>query len=79
MWTIITSWLSGNVLKIIGWGSIALSVLAVLFGARQSGKNSERYDQLKKIVEIKDAQLRTTLDAPRNRADLVKRLRDGKF
>lgn len=79
MWTIITSWLSGNILKLIGWGVAALSVLTVLFGARQSGRNAERVDQLKKIVEIKDAQLRATLNAPRTRAELVDRLLDGKF
>jgi len=79
MWTMLTSWLSSNLIKIIGWGALALSVLAVLLGARQSGRTAERYDQLKKNVEIKDAQLRATLDAPRTRADLVGRLRDGKF
>ena len=79
MWTILTSWFSSNMLKIIGWGTVAASVAAVLFGARQSGRTAERYDQLKKITEIKDAQLRAAMDAPRTRADLVKRLRDGKF
>ncbi|MDD3181184.1 MAG: hypothetical protein PHD48_00015 [Alphaproteobacteria bacterium] len=79
MWTILTSWFNSNLIKIIGWGAIAASVAAVLLGARQSGRTAEHYDQLKKIVEIKDAQLRATLDAPRTRADLVKRLRDGKF
>ncbi len=79
MWMILTSWFASNMLKIIGWGAVAASVAAVLFGARQSGRAAERYDQLKKIVEIKDAQLRATMDAPRTRADLVKRLRDGKF
>ncbi len=79
MWTIITGWFSSNALRLIGWGAIAASVLAILLGARQSGKNAERYDQLKKITEIKDAQLRAAMDAPRTRADLVKRLRDGKF
>jgi len=79
MWTIFTSWFSTNLTKIIGWGTVAASVAAVLLGARQSGRIAERYDQLKKIVEIKDAQLRATMDAPRTRADLVKRLRDGKF
>lgn len=79
MWTIITSWLTSNILKIIGWGAIAASVAAILLGAKQSGRTAERYDQLKKIVEIKDAQLRAAMDAPRTRADLVKRLRDGKF
>lgn len=79
MWVLITSWFSSNALKLIGWGVAALSVTAILFGARQSGRTAERYDQLKKIMEIKDAQLRATMDAPRTRADLVKRLRDGKF
>ena len=79
MWTLIIGWFTSHSLKLIGWGAIAASILAVLLGARQSGKNAERYDQLKKIVEIKDAQLRATFDAPSTRADLVKRLRDGKF
>jgi hypothetical protein len=79
MWAILTSWFSSNLIKIIGWGAIAASVAAVLLGAKQSGRTAERYDQLKKIMEIKDAQLRATLDAPRTRADLVKRLRDGKL
>ncbi len=79
MWTLLSGWLTSNVLKLIGWSTVALSVLAVLFGARQSGKNAERYDQLKKIVEIKDAQLRATLSAPSTRAELVECLRDGDF
>ncbi len=79
MWTLLSGWLSSNLIKIIGWGAIAASVAAILLGAKQSGRTAERYDQLKKIVEVKDAQLRATLDAPRTRTDLVKRLRDGKF
>jgi len=79
MWAIITSWLTSNILKIIGWGAIVASVTAILLGAKQSGRTAERYDQLKKLVEIKDAQLRAAMDAPRTRADLVKRLRDGEF
>lgn len=79
MWTLLSGWLTSNALRLIGWGTVALSVLAVLFGARQSGKNAERYDQLKKIVEIKDEQLHATLSAPRTRAELVDRLRDDKF
>jgi len=79
MWTILTGWFSSNMLKVIGWGTVALSVMGVLFGARQSGRTAERYDQLQKITEIKDAQLRAAMDAPRTRADLVDRLRNGKF
>jgi len=79
MWTIFTSWFSSNLIKIIGWGAAALSIAAVLLGVRQSGRTAERYDQLKKIVEIKDAQLRAAIDAPRTRASLIDRLRNGKF
>lgn len=79
MWAIVKTWLSGNLLRLIGWGAAALSVTAILLGARQAGRNAERVDQLKKSLEIKDAQLRATLDAPRNRGELVDRLRDGKF
>jgi hypothetical protein len=79
MWVIIKTWLSGNVLRLIGWSVAALSVSAVLLGAREAGRNAERVDQFKKSLEIKDAQLRATLDAPRTRDELVNRLRDGKF
>ena len=79
MWAIIKTWLSGNLLRIVGWSVAALSVATVMFGARQAGRNAERVEQLKKSLEIKDAQLRATLDAPRNRGELVDRLRDGKF
>ena len=79
MWAIIKTCLSGNALRLIGWSVAALSVSAVLLGARQAGRNAERVDQLKKSLEIKDAQLRATLDAPRTRGELVNRLREGKF
>ena len=79
MWALFTGWFSSNALRLIGWGAVALSVMAVLLGARQAGRNAERVDQLKKTLEVKDAQLRATLDAPRNRGELARRLRDGKF
>ena len=79
MWAIVKTWLSGNALRLIGWSVAALSVSAILLGARQAGRNAERVDQLRKILEIKNAQLSATLDAPRNRAELARRLRDGKF
>ncbi len=79
MLSILTTWLSANLLRLIGWGAAGLSVLTILLGARQAGRNAERADQLKKIVEVKDAQLRATLDAPRTRPELVDRLRRGEF
>ena len=79
MWLILKNWLTGNALRLLGYSAAVFSVAAVLLGARQAGRNVERVDQLKKAMEIKDAQLRATLDAPRNRDELVGRLRDGKF
>ena len=79
MWALVKAWLSGNALRLIGWSVAALSVAAVLLGARHAGRNAERVDQLKHILEVKDAQLRATLDAPRTRSELVDRLRRGKF
>ena len=79
MWAIFTGWRSSNTLRLIGWGATALLVMAVLLGARQAGRNAERVDQFKKTLEVKDTQLRATLDAPRNRGELADRLRSGKF
>jgi len=79
MWALFTGWLSSNAVRFIGWGAIAASVTAILLGARQAGRNAERYDQLQKALEIKNAQLQATLSAPRTRDELVDRLRDGKF
>lgn len=79
MWALFTGWFSGNAFRIAGWGAALLAVLAVLFGARQAGRNAERAANLKKSLEIRNAQLRATLDAPRSRDELVNRLRDGKF
>lgn len=52
MLNIIKSWLSSHLLRLIGWGMAGLSVLTVLLGARQAGRNAERNDQLKKIIEV---------------------------
>ena len=79
MWLIVKSWISSNLPRLIGWGVAGISVLTVLLGARQAGRNAERVDQLKHILEVKDAQLRATLDAPRSRSELIDRLRRGKF
>jgi len=79
MWIILKNWLVGNAVRLAGWAAIALTVLCILFSARKSGRNTERALQLKKSLEIKDAQIRETMDAPRNRSELSRRLRNGKF
>ena len=79
MWAIVKSWLTGNAIRLLGYGLAALSVSALVLGIRQSGKNAVRLDNLKTVLEVKDEQLRAAANAPRTRADLVGRLRDGKF
>ena len=73
------NWLFSHLLRLTGWGAAALSVLAVLCGARQAGRKAERMDQMKKRVEVQNDQLRATVEAPRSRDDLIKWLRKGKL
>ncbi|WP_193183296.1 hypothetical protein [Nisaea sediminum] len=42
-----------------------------------AGRAAERADQASRDGKKKDAQIRALLDAPRNRDDIVKRLREG--
>lgn len=43
--------LAGISLKLLGYVAIAGAVLAVLLGARQSGRNAERVERLQKEME----------------------------
>jgi hypothetical protein len=80
MWMIIRGWLINNIVRIALWGgAAALSVAAVLLSARRAGRNAERTTQLVKTLEVKNAQLRATISAPRTRGELVDQLRHGKF
>ena len=79
MWAVLRGWLISNSLRVAMWGIAALAVAAVLLRARHSGRDAERTTQLMKTLEVKNAQLRATIDAPRTRGELVDQLRDGKF
>ena len=72
-------WLLSNLTRLLGWGAIVSSVCAVLLGARQAGRKAERLDQLKKTFEVKNEQLKATVEAPRTRSELVKWLYRGKL
>ena len=76
---IVKRWLLSNLVRLMGWGAAAFSVIAVLLGARQAGRKAERVDQLKTTLKVKDAQLRAQMEAPRSRADLIDWLRQNKF
>jgi hypothetical protein len=69
--------LSGLGLRIGMALAALLAVLAVLAGARNSGRQAERVDAIKRTLEIRNAQ-----DAAAARVagdDVADRLRDGRF
>ena len=53
--------------------------MAVLLGARQVGRNAERLDRMHKTLEIRREQLEATTRRPRDRDELVERMRAGRF
>ena len=44
MWLLLQGWLLRSVLALLGWLAAAAAVAAVLFGARQAGRNAERVE-----------------------------------
>ena len=76
---LLKKWLLSNLVRLFGWGAATFSIFAVLLGARQAGRRAERVDQMKKILESKNAQLNATVEAPRSRSELIDWLRQGKF
>ena len=76
---LLKKWLLSHLARLIGCGAAALSVFAVLLGARQAGKKAERVEQMKKALEVKNGQLNATLEVPRTRSELVNWLQRGKF
>lgn len=71
---------------VLYWLALAGAVLIVLLGARNSGKNAERANQMRrrlneseKVHDVKDAQLEAAARRPRTRDDLIDRMQDGSF
>jgi hypothetical protein len=60
MWLLLQSWLLRNVLTLLGWFATAAAVAAVLFGARQAGRDAERVERMQRIVEVQHDQLEAT-------------------
>ncbi len=79
MWAIIQGWFARNVLSLLGYAAAAAAVAAVLFGARQAGRNVERVDRMRKTIEVQRDQLEAATRRPRDRDDLTRRMRDGTF
>jgi hypothetical protein len=54
-------------------------VAAVLFGARQAGRNAERVEHMRRTVEVQRDQLEAASRRPRDCGELARRMRDGTF
>ena len=79
MITLIGQFLVPFALRLAGLAAIIAAVLAVLLGARQAGRNAERLDRMRKNLEIQRAQLEAASRRPRDRDELLERMRDGTF
>lgn len=66
-------------LKLAGLFAIIGAVVAILFGARQAGRNAERVERMRKTIEVQREQLDAASRRPRDRDELARRMRDGSF
>lgn len=69
--------------RIKSWLAIAGAALLFILGARRSGEKAgraaERLENLERTNDARQRMLETGADRPRNRDDLVDRLREGDF
>ena len=79
MGLLLQGWLLRNVLSLLGWRAAAAAVAAVLFGARQAGRNAERVENMRRTVEVQRDQLAAASRRPRDRGELARRMHDGTF
>ena len=65
------------------YGAIALAVLLFLFALRRSGERTgrlaERLESTEKANDVQRRMLEAAARRPRDRNELVERLRDGRF
>ena len=82
---VLIAWISGSrlMLAVGKWGAIALTISLFLLSLRRSaeraGRLAENLENQEKANEIQRKMLEATTRRPRNRDELVDRLRDGKF
>jgi hypothetical protein len=79
MWLLLQGWLLRNVLALLGWVAAAAWVAAVLFGARQAGRNAERVERMRRTIDVQRVQLEAASCRPRDRGELARRMRGGTF
>ena len=71
--------LASYALRLAGVVAILGAVAAVLFWARQAGRNAERVERMSKTIEVQREQLDAATRRPRDRNELTGRMRDGSF
>ena len=79
MIAIIARLLAPYALNLVGLAAILGAVAAVLFGARQAGRNAERVERMRRTMEVQREQLDAASRRPRDRDELAHRMRDGSF
>ena len=79
MITLIEQFLAPFALRLAGFAAVIGAILAVLLGARQAGRNAERLDRMHKTLEIQREQLEAATRRPRDRDELIERMRAGRF
>ena len=79
MITLIEQFLAPFALRLAGMAAVIGAILAVLLGARQAGRNAERIARMRKTLEIQREQLEAATRRPRDRGELLERMRDGTF
>ncbi len=79
------AWAAGSpwALRLAKWGAIALTILLFLLSIRRAGERAGRMAERIEIMERTNDVQRLMLDAaarrPRDRRELARRLRDGRF
>ena len=66
-------------LKLVGLFATIGAVAAVLLGARQAGRNAERVERMRRTIEVQSEQLDAAARRPRDRDELIGRMRDGSY
>ena len=79
MITLIEQFLAPFALRLAGFAAVIGAILAVLLGARQAGRNAERIARMRKTLEIQREQLEAATRRPRDRSELLERMREGRF
>ena len=79
MISLIEQFLAPFSIRIMAFAAIIVAIILTLLGARNSGRNVERVDQLRKLLEIERGQLEAANRRPRDRDELIERMRDGTF